>query len=210
MGKAELNKKIKRDNLLDSAFRLFIENGFHKTSISDIVKKAGVAKGTFYLYFTDKFDLRDKLISHKGAQILSKAYQALLQQSGLGFEEQIIFFTDHILNQFNEDKNLVSFLSKHLSWAYLKSFLKDAPLAEDVKVEEIFNKLIFASGNQYRNPEILIYMIIEFVSGASYSSILYQQPVPIEELKPYIFDTIRSILRQERLPETEETKDERQ
>lgn len=201
MGKAELNKKRKRDSLLDAAFQLFLENGFHKTSISDIVKRAGVAKGTFYLYFTDKFDLRDKLISHKGAQILSKAYQALLEQPPMGFEEKIIFFTDHILNQFNEDKSMVSFLSKHLSWAYLKTSLKNAPLEGDVDVEEIFRKLIYASGNRYRNPEVMIYMIIELVSGTSYSAILYRQPVSLEELKPYLFDTIRNILRQERITE---------
>ena len=54
MGKVEHNKRQKRDSLLDSAFSLFINNGFTKTSISDIVKQAGVAKGTFYLYFRDK------------------------------------------------------------------------------------------------------------------------------------------------------------
>ena len=51
MGKVDHNKQQKRESLLDSAFSLFIDNGFNKTSISDIVKNAGVAKGTFYLYF---------------------------------------------------------------------------------------------------------------------------------------------------------------
>ena len=54
MGKAEHNKQQKRDSLLESAFSLFIDNGFNKTSISDIVNQAGVAKGTFYLYFSDQ------------------------------------------------------------------------------------------------------------------------------------------------------------
>ncbi|MFR3322153.1 MAG: TetR family transcriptional regulator [Lachnospiraceae bacterium] len=30
-----------------------------------MVDNAGVAKGTFYLYFSDKYDLRNKLIAHK-------------------------------------------------------------------------------------------------------------------------------------------------
>ena len=51
MGKIDNNKQMKRESLLDSAFSLFIDNGFNKTSISDIVNNAGVAKGTFYLYF---------------------------------------------------------------------------------------------------------------------------------------------------------------
>ena len=49
MNKVDYKKQQKRTSLLDSAFSLFIDNGFHKTSISDIVKGAGVAKGTFDL-----------------------------------------------------------------------------------------------------------------------------------------------------------------
>ena len=56
MGRLEDNKKIKKDALLDAAFTLFTTKGINKTSISDIVSAAGVAKGTFYLYFVDKYD----------------------------------------------------------------------------------------------------------------------------------------------------------
>ena len=67
MGKIDNNKQMKRESLLDSAFSLFIDNGFNKTSISDIVNNAGVAKGTFYLYFKDKYDIRNHLIAHKAS-----------------------------------------------------------------------------------------------------------------------------------------------
>ena len=63
MGKVDDNKKQKKDTLLQSAFNLFTGKGFAKTTVSDIVKEAGLAKGTFYLYFKDKYDLRDKLIA---------------------------------------------------------------------------------------------------------------------------------------------------
>ena len=42
---------------------------FLVTSISDIVDNAGVAKGTFYLYFKDKYDIRNKLIAHKSGEV---------------------------------------------------------------------------------------------------------------------------------------------
>ena len=48
MGKWDANKKLKRDSLLNTSFELFTSQGINQTSISDIVKKAGVAKGTFY------------------------------------------------------------------------------------------------------------------------------------------------------------------
>ena len=73
MNKLELNKKIKRDSLLESAFSLFTSKGINKTSISDIVQQSGVAKGTFYLYFKDKYDLRNMLIAKKACQLFRKA-----------------------------------------------------------------------------------------------------------------------------------------
>ena len=51
MGKVDKNKQQKRTSLLETAFSLFTSRGIHNTSISDIVERAGVAKGTFYLYF---------------------------------------------------------------------------------------------------------------------------------------------------------------
>ena len=117
MGKLELNKMRKKSALYNTAFELFTTKGLAKTTISDIVENAGVAKGTFYLYFTDKYDLRNKLISHKAIQVFSNAYNALLNTEIKTFEEQIIFIIDHILTQFQEDHSLVFFISKHLSWA---------------------------------------------------------------------------------------------
>ena len=196
MRKVDQNKKQKKDSLLDAAFGLFMENGFHKTSISDIVNQAGVAKGTFYLYFTDKYDLRYKLISHKAIQVFSNAYNALLNTEIKAFEEQIIFIIDHILTQFQKDHSLVFFISKHLSWALFKHSLIDAPEDGQENIYEDYCRLLEESGLHFNDPEIMIYMIIELISGTSYNSILYNQPKPIEELKPYLYETVKSIIRQ--------------
>ena len=40
--------------LLDAAKEVFAEKGYHDTRVSDIVQRAGVAQGTFYLYFKNK------------------------------------------------------------------------------------------------------------------------------------------------------------
>ena len=56
------------------------------------------------------------------------------------------------------------------------------------------------SGLHFKNPEIMIYMIIELISGTSYNSILYDQPKPINELKPYLYATVRCIIQQNLLP----------
>lgn len=44
----------KRARILQAAIELFLQQGIEKTTISHIVKKAGIAQGTFYLYFDTK------------------------------------------------------------------------------------------------------------------------------------------------------------
>lgn len=47
----------KRDVIVHSAIQLFKEKGIEKTTVSDIVKDAQIAQGTFYLYFQSKLSL---------------------------------------------------------------------------------------------------------------------------------------------------------
>jgi len=50
------------EKLLNSAVDLMSKNGYHRTTVADIVKAAGVAQGTFYLYFDSKKTLFLKLM----------------------------------------------------------------------------------------------------------------------------------------------------
>ena len=73
MGKVDENKQQKEDALFRSAYNLFMSKGISKTSIHDIVQDAGVAKGTFYLYFKDKFEIRDRLIARTAEKLFKAA-----------------------------------------------------------------------------------------------------------------------------------------
>ena len=107
MGKLESNKKKKEDALYNTAFELFTTKGTNKTTISDIVEKAGVAKGTFYLYFKDKYDIRNKLASSKTQDLFFAAYLAVRQNQITGFPAQLHFMIDHILNALKNDSQLL-------------------------------------------------------------------------------------------------------
>jgi len=51
----------RRDELMQSAERLFLEKGLGQTTIEEITIGAGVAKGTFYLHFSSKIDILQAL-----------------------------------------------------------------------------------------------------------------------------------------------------
>lgn len=194
MGKIEAKKENKRKDLLNAAFELFTTKGFHNTSIADIVGRAGIAKGTFYLYFKDKTDIRNRLISAKATQLFRNACEKLEQTKLEGLDEQFIFLTDEILRALENDKSLLYFLSKHLSWGIFKNSLTEERAADGATAKELYDALIARSDYQFENPEIIIYLVIELVAGVSYNAILYEDPATIEELKPYLHTMIRRTL----------------
>ena len=205
MGKVEINKKQKKDALLNAAFDIFTNIGINKTSISEIVEKAGVAKGTFYLYFADKYDLRNKLIAHKANKIFEKAENALKKADAKDFEDRMIFFIDNILDQLTENKSLLNFISKNLSWGIFKNAIrqnadkKNGNFDEETESFDVLGRLEMDEELEFKNKDVLVYMIVELVSSTCYSAILYSEPVTIEELKPYIFETVREMIRMQKV-----------
>lgn len=53
----------RRAELLRAARRVFATRGYHEAKVDDIAAQAGVAKGTFYLYFKDKRSIFVELLS---------------------------------------------------------------------------------------------------------------------------------------------------
>ncbi len=52
-----------REQLLESAFVAFLENGFNGVSLNDVIKRSGMTKGGFYHHFSSKDDLLSEVIS---------------------------------------------------------------------------------------------------------------------------------------------------
>jgi AcrR family transcriptional regulator len=57
-----MKSEARRIQILDAAKRVFASKGFHAANVSDIVKEAGIARGTFYLYFTSKRGVFEALL----------------------------------------------------------------------------------------------------------------------------------------------------
>lgn len=62
MGKREENKRKKREAMLAAGLAAFSAEGYERASIETVAREAGVARGTFYLYFEDKLALFRALV----------------------------------------------------------------------------------------------------------------------------------------------------
>lgn len=57
MSRTVLDKEERRSQLVGAAITVFARKGYRSAAISDIIEAAGVARGTFYLYFDSKLDV---------------------------------------------------------------------------------------------------------------------------------------------------------
>ena len=84
--------------------------------IQEIVDNANVAKGTFYLYFKDKYEIRDVLITKKSEKLFSDALASLRKNYISNFSDQIIYVINYVIDELNKNQILLKFISKNLSW----------------------------------------------------------------------------------------------
>lgn len=191
----EFNDKESR--LLDNAFRLFTQKGVKDTSIQEIVDSAKVAKGTFYLYFKDKYEIRDVLIAQKSKKLFNDALSALKKSDVTGLSNEVIFIINHVIDALSKNTLLLKFISKNLSWGvYNETFNKiyEKEANNENGVRSLFLKGIEENNIKLKDPDVTLFMIIELVSSTCFNSILYSNPLPIDEFKPYLFSTIEKLI----------------
>ena len=118
MSKISEKQQNKRTSILDAAYELFIEKSFKNTSIDDVVKSAGIAKGTFYLYFKDKHDLMERIIVRKCALILRYVLEELMKKKEtcrMSFPDQMLFITEKIIDYLEDHKEIITLIGKNFS-----------------------------------------------------------------------------------------------
>lgn len=190
------NKQLKLEKLLSSAQELFMSKGIQDTSISDITTHAGVAKGTFYLYFQDKYSIRDHLITRCARRLFHSAHISLMEETEVRtFEDQILHITDHIILELAENKPLLIFISKNLSWGLFRQMVTEDIQESNMTGLQLFESVAAQSGIVLKDPEIMAFLIVELVSSATYSAVLERETISLEQLLPHLNNTIRCIIR---------------
>lgn len=73
-----VDKKVKKDQIIDAALRVFAKKGFGKTTINDIAAAAGIGKGTVYEYFSNK------------DEIINQSFSFFVRHLEMDFQEVLI------------------------------------------------------------------------------------------------------------------------
>lgn len=87
------DRSTRRAELASAAAAVFAERGVAKTAVSDIVKAAGVAQGTFYLYFDTKDEVVLAVVEQMADQMVA-AIQAALAPGSASAVERLLALRD--------------------------------------------------------------------------------------------------------------------
>lgn len=109
MNKNDL-RYIKTEKIIIESFKQCIEEkGFEKTTVSMICEKGLISRNAFYLYFTDKYDLLDRLFDAFSASV-SKNYGKDI--TAYVIKKDVLSATEKYINALIENKEDFLFLLK--------------------------------------------------------------------------------------------------
>lgn len=83
VGKRAANKEDKRARIIEAAWELFGERGVDATTTADIAARAGIAKGTLFLYATDKDDLVFLMMHDRLAEVSDRYLGSVPKRASL-------------------------------------------------------------------------------------------------------------------------------
>ena len=81
-GPRQRRKQARPQELLDAALALFVEKGFAATRIEEVARRAGVSKGTLYLYYTSKEELFKAVVRQSLASLIAEGEELVGQYAG--------------------------------------------------------------------------------------------------------------------------------
>lgn len=190
MDKITKKKNEKYTKILDTALGLFEKNGTHLVSIDEIVKGAGVAKGTFYLYFKDRYDLISTLIIEKASKYMSLLSDEYKPRDFGDVSTSVRHYIEYISDFLQKNKTLCILIEKNLNTCVnAVAQTKEGPIKE--LYEKIFTELINC-GVAEAEARAKLYLYIELIVSSCCNAIIRETPYTIEELKPHLCQIIES------------------
>lgn len=103
MSRQKIKKEATKKDILNSALELFSTIGYEKTTIDEIVKKADVAKGTFYYHFKAKEDIVFEIMENSFLELKSEINNKIkLDESPITLLKELMqYFTEWTKNNPN-------------------------------------------------------------------------------------------------------------
>lgn len=162
-----MQKEERKNQILECAKKLFAVYGYYDTQISDIIREAKIARGTFYRYFTNKKDIFITLLENYYSKWES---EISLERSNMDLQtvDPVKYFEYRVKNTlqfFSEDQYLCKItLRMGLGLPYdMEATIKKL---EKRIVNLVMKDLQLGINNKHIKPDIDLVLTSNFIVGA--------------------------------------------
>jgi len=108
-----MERQARREQVLHHAKRIFARKGYHRTNIADIIARAQIARGTFYLYFENKKDLFEELLEQVLGELRQRIHRLRIGPEEPEPVEQLRNNLRRVLNFLLAERELTDILLNH-------------------------------------------------------------------------------------------------
>ncbi len=108
-----MEKQARRAQVLRHAKRIFARKGYHRTNVADIIARARIARGTFYLYFQNKKDLFEELLEQVLTELTSRILRLRVGADQPDPVEQLRDNLRRVVEYVLEERELTDILLNH-------------------------------------------------------------------------------------------------
>ena len=183
----------KKEKIMQAALKVFKKKGPDKASVREIMAESGFGLGTFYLYYTDKNDLKEKIVLDKAMDIIIKAEENCEGEDPV---ERYISFVDYIIDYLIANPFELNLLSNNITWALYTKIEHDERLTEaDSTLQFILNKYenLFSKSYSQSQQLYILAMTFDIMMSTCKSALMEDSTLSIDEMKPVLFAVIKKI-----------------
>ena len=152
---------------MDISFSLFLEKGYDNTSISDILSKLDIARGTLYYHFESKEAIMDAIIERSAKKIVEEAQSIVLKKELPVYEKIFALFSSTSMKRLSGGNLMIDYMNQPQNALFHEksniSFIqKITPILGDI-IKEGVEEGIFHNAFPYESAELILVMIIGFI-----------------------------------------------
>lgn len=108
-----MQREERREQVLRAATEVFAHKGYHATSVGDIIKRAHIARGTFYLYFENKRQIFEAILDMALQGLVSRLHRIELSPHSPPPLEQLRANVGRVIAFLLSERELTQILLRH-------------------------------------------------------------------------------------------------
>lgn len=175
-GEMRAGTDARREQLLSVARRRFLADGYAQTSVSAIVREAGVAQGTFYIYFKNK----EQLLVHLRREVLLAYLEAFRAgtDAQLTCDARLVGGIAEIYASVAEHRALVKVFRQATTGEQTERIWLDGRETLSRPLAELIRAGVRDQSFRVDDPRMSAHLLLALFDDLLYEALEYEKPAP--------------------------------